>query len=395
MPDNNLSADCTVVSVLLSDPTLADSSRERRLHRYFQRVAEQTPKSHSKRTDGPHLAGMFYTHNVVPYNMLSYFITFCLLVQFTCGMSTNRKGSMQGRMEETFGIPGTGASSRTTRSASTGLSLVPPFLLKKRQSEYLSLVSAKAMITIPENRKRKRFPNVSTYCCVVLSIGQVLCHEDGDDAFNIFRPLLLLRYHEKTGAICEDGVCKKADRKRSEQRLPLSSTLGRCSLSSPALVGSLLGTAGSPVSSISVPAAATSLSSSLGSESTGGGARDLPLAGEASLNRASSNLVGTWDLSFLNASGVLVLLGLRVTIEVQIRHDVPSGVARSEGTAETEDLTGEHPPDETNSVTTLVVGRDGNVDILGGRVGIAKSLLRSASNPNISVGILTMTGRLT
>jgi hypothetical protein len=36
--------------------------------------------------------------------------------------------------------------------------------------------------------------------------------------------------------------------------------------------------------------------------------------------------------------------------------------------AETEDLTGEHPPDETDGVTTLVVGGDGNIDEVGGGV---------------------------
>lgn len=59
--------------------------------------------------------------------------------------------------------------------------------------------------------------------------------------------------------------------------------------------------------------------------------------------------------------------------EVQIGHDVPGGLAVVDGAAEAEDLTGEHPPDETNRVATLVVGGDGNVDILGGRVGVAES----------------------
>jgi hypothetical protein len=59
--------------------------------------------------------------------------------------------------------------------------------------------------------------------------------------------------------------------------------------------------------------------------------------------------------------------------EVQIGHDVPSGLAVVDGAAEAEDLTGEHPPDEADGVATLVVGGDGNIDVLGGRVGIAES----------------------
>jgi hypothetical protein len=69
---------------------------------------------------------------------------------------------------------------------------------------------------------------------------------------------------------------------------------------------------------------------------------------------------------------LLVLLGLRVTVEVQINHDVPLSLAVGDGAAQAQDLTGQHPPDQTDGVATLVVGRDGNVDELGGRVGIAE-----------------------
>jgi hypothetical protein len=58
--------------------------------------------------------------------------------------------------------------------------------------------------------------------------------------------------------------------------------------------------------------------------------------------------------------------------EVQIDHDVPGGLAVVDGATEAEDLTGKHPPDGTNGVATLVVGRDGNVDVLGGRVGVGQ-----------------------
>jgi hypothetical protein len=58
--------------------------------------------------------------------------------------------------------------------------------------------------------------------------------------------------------------------------------------------------------------------------------------------------------------------------EVQINHDVPGSLAVVDGAAEAEDLTGQHPPDQANGVATLVVGRDGNIDVLGGRVGVAE-----------------------
>jgi hypothetical protein len=63
---------------------------------------------------------------------------------------------------------------------------------------------------------------------------------------------------------------------------------------------------------------------------------------------------------------------MRKLTEVEIDHDVPGGLAVEESTTETEDLTGKEPPNGTNGVTTLVVGRDGNVNVLGGRVSVAK-----------------------
>jgi hypothetical protein len=59
--------------------------------------------------------------------------------------------------------------------------------------------------------------------------------------------------------------------------------------------------------------------------------------------------------------------------EVQINHDVPRSLAVVDGTTKAEDLTGEHPPDAADGVATLVVGGNGNVDKLGGRVGVAQS----------------------
>jgi hypothetical protein len=169
------------------------------------------------------------------------------------------------------------------------------------------------------------------------------------------------------------------DRKRScahthAVRLPLVGGSGG-GLGTPALVAGLLGRlagGGGPVRSIGVPGGAGG--GSLGGEGTGGRAGDLPLAGEAGLDGGGANLVGTGDLGLLDVGAVLVLLGLGVAVEVQISHDVPLGLAGSEGAAQAEDLTGKHPPDETDGVATLVVGGDGNIDVLGGGVAVAKGL---------------------
>ena len=147
--------------------------------------------------------------------------------------------------------------------------------------------------------------------------------------------------------------------------LPLGLTGGGLSLSPVTGRG---GSAGGPVTTVSLPAGGTSSSSgsagggegSAGVTSTGGGGVPV-LTGETGLDGGGANLVGAGDLGLLDG-GVLVLLGLGVAVEVQVGHDVPLGLAGSEGAAQAEDLTGEHPPDETDGVATLVVGGDGNVD---------------------------------
>jgi hypothetical protein len=168
-------------------------------------------------------------------------------------------------------------------------------------------------------------------------------------------------------------------RRYSGQHLPLSGG-SRCagSLSTPALVAGLRiassgsSASGSPVRCLSIPAGARG--SSLGGESTSRCAGDFPLAGEAIGNGLGTDLVGARYLGLFDASAVLVLLGFGVAVEVQIGHDVPLGLTGSEGAAEAENLTGKHPPDETNGVTALVVSGDGNINVLGGRVTVAKSL---------------------
>lgn len=158
------------------------------------------------------------------------------------------------------------------------------------------------------------------------------------------------------------------------QHLPLSS-------GSSSLAGGSGGRAGSPVGTVSIPAGVgSSTAGSRGSESTGG----LPVStsvGEASVDGSGTDLSGARNLSLL--LDLLGLLGLRVAVEVQIGDDLPGGLTVGDGAAEAEDLTGEQPPDETDGVATLVVGRDGNVDELGGGVGVAES-----DNGDVNVGSL-------
>ena len=66
-------------------------------------------------------------------------------------------------------------------------------------------------------------------------------------------------------------------------------------------------------------------------------------------------------------------LSLRITVEVKIDHDIPLSLARSNGSTESQNLTGQHPPDQTDRVTTLVVGWDSDIDELGWGISIAKS----------------------
>lgn len=69
--------------------------------------------------------------------------------------------------------------------------------------------------------------------------------------------------------------------------------------------------------------------------------------------------------------------------EVKIDHNIPGSVTASDGTTDTEDLTRQHPPDAANGVATLVVGGDGNIDVLGGGVSVAEG-----DDGNVDVGSL-------
>ena len=58
--------------------------------------------------------------------------------------------------------------------------------------------------------------------------------------------------------------------------------------------------------------------------------------------------------------------------EVEINHNIPGGGTGVKGATETEDFAGKHPPDSSNGVASLVVGGDGNVNVLSGGVGVAE-----------------------
>jgi len=91
--------------------------------------------------------------------------------------------------------------------------------------------------------------------------------------------------------------------------------------------------------------------------------------------------VGTLSGGFSGGGGLGALLGLLfvtgheflgVSPEEGIDHDVPLGGALH-GAAEIQDLTGEHPVDEGDGFLTLVVHRDGNINVLQRRVGVTQS----------------------
>lgn len=72
------------------------------------------------------------------------------------------------------------------------------------------------------------------------------------------------------------------------------------------------------------------------------------------------------------------------THEEHVDHDGPRVGSAGDGAAETEDLAGKEPPDETDRVLRLVVGGDGNVDVAEGGVGVAEG-----NDGDVHVGRLT------
>jgi hypothetical protein len=101
---------------------------------------------------------------------------------------------------------------------------------------------------------------------------------------------------------------------------------------------------------------------------TGAGIRsNVPVLTSGNGSNISSRLLG----------GILLSLGrglnlLRITVEVKIGHDGPSGLTVGDYTSQTQNLSGKHPPNETNRVLRLVVAGNGNINVLRRRVGIRK-----------------------
>ena len=60
----------------------------------------------------------------------------------------------------------------------------------------------------------------------------------------------------------------------------------------------------------------------------------------------------------------------RVTIEVEIDHDIP-GLFPDDGPSHTQHLSGQHPKHEADRVGSLVVTRDGQINVSQRRVSVA------------------------
>jgi len=90
------------------------------------------------------------------------------------------------------------------------------------------------------------------------------------------------------------------------------------------------------------------------------------------VNDGLSLVDGSGDLLLLLLLGLLCLLELLgIAVEEEIDGDIPSGRA-GDGAAHAEHLTTEEPVEETNRELSLVVGRDGAINVLEGTVGVAE-----------------------
>ena len=101
--------------------------------------------------------------------------------------------------------------------------------------------------------------------------------------------------------------------------------------------------------------------------SRGGGHHTLIEHGGGGSGGSSSSLLGLGGLLLL----VLLEL-LNIAVEEEVNRNVPLGGAR-DSAAKAEDLTGEKPEEEADRELTLVVGRDSDVNVLEGGVGVAES----------------------
>ena len=87
-----------------------------------------------------------------------------------------------------------------------------------------------------------------------------------------------------------------------------------------------------------------------------------------------------------NASEWKIYL-FRVPVEEKVNHDLPGHLA-ADGASQAEDLTGQHPPHETDGVDALVVAWDGNIHIFQGAVSVAQGNHRDVDIGSLSDGLV-------
>lgn len=130
---------------------------------------------------------------------------------------------------------------------------------------------------------------------------------------------------------------------------------------------------GSPVEVTVTTGTTSDVGSSGGGSTTSTRVGDLPVGGDRG-SSLTTDLGGTALLGRGESLGLesLALDLFGVAVEEHVDHDVPVAGSTADGASEAEDLTGEEPPDETDGVLGLVVGRDGDVDELEWGVGVAE-----------------------
>lgn len=119
------------------------------------------------------------------------------------------------------------------------------------------------------------------------------------------------------------------------------------------------------------------------------GDRRIVASGLGGLSIVSGGLGLSGGSGSLGLSGLLVLVVLG--LDEHIDHDIPRLVTR-DGLTEAEDLTGDHPEDEGDGVTSLVVARDGDIDVTERRVGVGESDRREVDIGSLSEGLVILQG---
>jgi hypothetical protein len=141
--------------------------------------------------------------------------------------------------------------------------------------------------------------------------------------------------------------------------------------------GGLCGVGGPVLTGLSISGPVKGLVVGLSSEDGVGGVSSVPLGGDG---RSTGGSGGIRVLSSGLGGGGSLLGGLtlnlfRVTVEEQVRELIPTvgaGGSTGDGSLETENLSAEEVPHQTDGVTGFVVGWDGNIDKLEGSVSVAE-----------------------